>query len=102
MRFRRQISIPTVKARLHEDGRGLAVSVSFPSRKETTVKDSWYLVLGDPLADELYAIKRLPRKLDRGVQPTQLLLSGRSENIASLRLYIMSDTFIGIDQELTI
>ena len=64
----------------------------FPAKKE----EQWWLVVGDPKANTLLAIKRvsLQRKATQSLAfqaPSKL---GRHE----LKLYFMSDSYIGCDQ----
>lgn len=64
----------------------------YPSRK----LENWWLVIGDPKAATLLAIKRITvgRKLE-----LKLEFAVQSAGKHELRLYLMSDSYVGVDQD---
>jgi len=71
------------------------VAPFFPQRKE----EGWWLVLGDPASNQLLTIKRVSIGSEYNAQlDFSLSSSGRHK----LKLYLMSDSYIGADQEFEI
>ena len=69
---------------------------SFPKPKDA----GWFLVVGNPFTNEVIAIKRTP--LDKGIKrELQVPLTDDFKN-EGLKLYLLSDVYIGIDQVIDI
>lgn len=64
----------------------------YPARK----LENWWLVIGDQAAGKLLAIKRITvaRKLE-----LKLEFAVQSAGTHELRLYLMSDSYVGVDQD---
>lgn len=89
----------TVVVSLEREGDGDVRPVDapmFPGRKD----ENWWLVVGDPSANALLAIKRitLQRKARAKLEFAAPEIPGR----ASLTLFVMCDSYIGCDQEFEI
>lgn len=65
----------------------------YPGRKE----EQWWLVLGDPKANTLLAIKRV--KLGKAASATLEFTAPAQPGAAKLMLYFMCDSYMGADQE---
>ncbi len=66
----------------------------FPGRKD----EGWWLVLGDPKANKLYAIKRVPPFGASARVKLEFEAPG-APGKASLQLFFMCDSWMGCDQE---
>eukprot|EP00803_Ostreobium_quekettii_P005866 evm.model.scf_17.6 EVM.evm.TU.scf_17.6 scf_17:76728-98390(+) len=79
-------------------GRGRGVAPAFAPRYPKVKDEGWWLVLGDPGGQELLALKRLSL---RDGQPATVKLEfnvpdGRRDAVT---LFLMSDCYIGLDQQ---
>lgn len=65
-------------------------------------EEGWYLLLGS--GDELLALKRVGVPVGRGASATLLFPPHNSAGAALSRVtvYLMSDSYLGLDQELTV
>ena len=65
----------------------------FPKQKEA----SWYLIIADDSTDELFGLKRvhISKTARRDIQIE--LPYGRPLSQLSLKLFLMSDSYIGLD-----
>ncbi len=76
-----------------EEGVTTVVAVKYPKVKQ----ESWWLVLGAPGSNELWGIKRITLKAKQ--TPVEFAFVPPKEGNHSLRLFLMSDSWIGADQE---
>jgi len=78
-----------------EDVKGVpkAISTRYPQVKA----EGWWLVLGDANKNELVSIKRVAMKAD--VMQVPLSFQAPKEGNYAYKLYLMSDSYIGVDQE---
>jgi pre-mRNA-splicing helicase BRR2 len=81
-----------------EDALGVpkVVSARYPQIKA----EGWWLVLGDPVKNELVSIKRVAMKDD--VMRIPLEFVAPKPGKYNYKLYLMSDSYIGCDQEFSI
>ncbi len=81
-----------------EDAQGVpkVVSARFPQVKA----EGWWLVLGDPTKNEMLSIKRVFMKDDTMQIP--LDFTAPKAGRYSYKIYLMSDSYIGCDQEFTL
>lgn len=81
-----------------EDVQGVpkVVSARYPQVKA----EGWWLVLGDPVKNELVSIKRVAMKSD--VMEVPLDFTAPKEGRYAYKLYLMSDSYIGCDQEFSV
>lgn len=74
----------------------------FPKIKE----EGWFLVLGDSATGELLALKRLGVPVGRSTRTTLRFAAppqhGDTHSAASVRLYLLSDSYIGLDQSVDV
>ena len=62
-------------------------------------EEGWWVVLGNPESDELYALKRI----SFGSQTSfSLSIQASSPELQALRLYLMCDSYLGMDQETSV
>ena len=62
-------------------------------------EEGWWVVLGSPEADELYALKRI----SFGSHTTfSLSIRASQQDLQGLKLYLMCDSYLGMDQELVV
>ena len=62
-------------------------------------EEGWYLVVGDASTHELLALKRLSVERRSTVRVDVPAMNGAGRRAAEVRLYIMSDSYIGLDQQ---
>jgi len=104
LRFKRGLPNVQVSARLGAESRSVIVSLKSLSRRKSRAanaqnEDTWYIIIGRPLLGELCAIKRMPHLKQGGSVESTLLLPALEKHAERLRLFLLSDTFIGLDQE---
>jgi pre-mRNA-splicing helicase BRR2 len=73
------------------DVNGFVIAPYYPKRKE----EGWWLVLGNPSNNQLLAIKRLTANQSKVQLEFVVADSGKHK----LKLYLMSDSYLGADQE---
>ena len=62
-------------------------------------EEGWWVVLGDPEADELYAMKRV----SFGVQSSfTLTFQCPNPDLQEAVLYLVCDSYLGMDQQITV
>ena len=62
-------------------------------------EEGWWVVLGNPKADELCALKRV----SFGSHTTfSLSIQASQQDLGSLKLYLMCDSYLGMDQEIVV
>ena len=76
-----------------EDEIGKVVSKTFPKDKV----ESWWLVLGDPVNNRLYTVKRTTLAETASLNLDSYAPEDPGEY--GLKLYLMSDSYLGVDQE---
>lgn len=93
-------AIPVVNVTLEreEDSVGPIIAPFFPQKRE----ESWWLVVGEPKSNLLFAIKRLTLQQRSTHAKLELTAPAGGSVIGSgaqLVLYLMSDSYLGCDQE---
>lgn len=93
-----EVTVTVNMKRLNRPGKeGLKVySPKFPKPKD----ESWLLVIGNPVTRELMALKRVSGV--RGSVSHSLVLSPEEAGRVPLSLYVMSDSYLGLDQQYTL
>lgn len=77
-------------------GGTIAFAPRFPKVKE----EGWWLVAGDRASRELYALKRLSIKEEQNCSAKlQFPLSSVAKSAKTVTVYLVSDCYIGLDQE---
>ncbi|KAK9850259.1 hypothetical protein WJX84_005584 [Apatococcus fuscideae] len=89
-----------VEIHIKRQGRrqGTAASVyapRFPKVKE----EGWWLVLGDPETQELFALKRISFTGNSTARLQFPALNGAGKTMDGVQLYFMSDAYVGLDQQ---
>jgi pre-mRNA-splicing helicase BRR2 len=89
-----QVTVVVKLERDDEDGGqlGPVIAPHFPVRK----MEGWWLVVGEPTANGLLAIKRVPLQQQANVK---LEFAAPAEGAHALKLYLLCDCFQGVDQE---
>ena len=94
-----QTSVVVTLAR-EEDEDVVGVPKVVSSRYPQIKAEGWWLVLGDPVKNELVSIKRVAMKADTMQIP--LDFTAPKEGRYLYKLYLMSDSYIGCDQEFNV
>ena len=68
------------------------------SRFTQVKEEGWYLVLGEPSTHELMALKRVSLESKSTVKMTVPRRNGAGRMLSAVRLYLMSDSYLGLDQ----
>jgi pre-mRNA-splicing helicase BRR2 len=81
-----------------EEGAGLGavIAARFPKAKS----EGWWLVVGQPAANALVAIKKVP--LAQAAVVRVEFNAPAAAGTAAYKLYLMSDSYVGVDQELDV
>jgi pre-mRNA-splicing helicase BRR2 len=88
------VAVQVTLARDDDDGSqlGPAIAPFFPTRKD----EGWWVVIGEPSANTLLAIKRVNLQAEAKLN---LEFAAPSEGAHDLKVYLMCDAFQGCDQE---
>lgn len=65
-------------------------------------EEGWWLLLGDAETHELYAIKRMSVGLSATARLNFPVLAGNLEELREATLMLISDSYLGLDQQHTI
>eukprot|EP00798_Chlamydomonas_sp_ICE-L_P004882 gene4882-34647_t len=79
-------------------GRPRVYAPLFPKVKE----EGWYMVLGDPHTHDLLALKRISIENQTTIKMDAPRFNGAGKKLAEVTLYLMSDSYLGMDQQYTI
>ena len=77
-------------------GLGAVIATRFPKAKS----EGWWLVVGQPAANALVAIKKVPLAQAAAVRVE--FNAPAAAGPAAYKLYLMSDSYVGVDQELDV
>jgi len=76
-----------------EEEKGVVVSKRFPTKK----LESWWVCLGDPKTNKLYAVKRT--QIGDSAKVNLDAFAPEEVGEYDLKLYVICDSYIGVDQE---
>jgi pre-mRNA-splicing helicase BRR2 len=92
--------VVTVTLSRDEDEDVVGVPKVMSARYPQVKAEGWWLVLGDPAKNLLMSIKRVAMKAD--VMQIPLDFTAPKEGKYNFKLYLMSDSYIGADQEFSV
>ena len=82
---------------------GLSIGTAFAPRFPKVKDENWWLVVGEETTGELLALKRvaIPEESSVAVK-LRFLLKASEASTSQLKLFLISDCYLGLDQEYTL